>query len=69
MRPRTIVTDIEGSFVGYLYGESTLTASSVENRFAEFSLTPGKLYRFIAIVVGADNKAAVSDPYTFKVVS
>lgn len=61
-----IVTDIEGAFVGYQFGESTLVGG-VNNIFASFSLTTGKLYRFIAIVVGADSKATVSNPYTFRV--
>jgi hypothetical protein len=64
-----IVTDIQGAFVGYFSNTDTLTGGVDFNLFVTFSLTPGKLYRFIAIVVGADGKAAVSDPYTFKVVS
>lgn len=62
-----IVTDIEGAFVGYVFGEGVLAGSSSHNIFASFSLPTGKLYRFIAIVVGADAKAAVSNPYTFRV--
>lgn len=61
-----IVTDIEGAFVGYQLVTGTLTFGR-NVRSVGFSLTPGKLYRFIAAVVGADGRAAMSDPYTFKV--
>lgn len=64
-----IITDIQGAFVGYSSTTTTLTGPAEYNLFVTFSLTPGTLYRFIAIVVGADGKATVSDPYTFKVVS
>ncbi|MBI4380394.1 MAG: hypothetical protein HY574_04300 [candidate division NC10 bacterium] len=63
-----IVTDIEGAFVGYQFGESSLT-NGTHDIFVAFSLTSGKLYRFIAIVVGADAKATVSEGFIFRVVS
>lgn len=62
-----IVTDIQGAMVGY--GTATSTLTGTNHLSFSFSLTSGKLYRFIAIVVGADGETAVSDPYTFKVVS
>lgn len=62
-----IVTDIQGAMVGY--GTATGTLTGINHLFLSVSLTPGKLYRFIAIVAGADGETAVSDPYTFKVVS
>lgn len=64
-----IVTDIQGAFIGLQSATSTLAGSADYNLFFTFSLTPGKLYRFISIVIGADGTAAISDPYTFKVTS
>lgn len=64
-----IVTDTEGAIVGYTGSSSALTGPGNQDRFNPISLTSGKVYRFIAIVVGeTDGKSAVSDPYTFRVV-
>lgn len=63
-----IVTDTEGALVGYASATGVLTIGT-NHLSVTFSLTAGKVYRFIGIVAGADGKAGVSDPYTFKVTS
>ncbi len=60
------ITDTEGAVVGFNASASSLN-NGVNDLSMSFSLPTGNVYRFFAIVQGADGKMAVSDPYTFRV--
>jgi hypothetical protein len=62
------VTDIQGAAVGFFSSTGSLDGGTTNDLSVDFSLPTGQLYRFFAILVGADGRLTVSDSYTFKVV-
>lgn len=60
-----IITDMAGTLVRYHEITSALSSGWIA-RYHDFSGLPAGFYTLTVILVGADGRAAVSQPYTFR---
>jgi hypothetical protein len=65
-----LASDLEGSLNGATQivqqGPLTLTGGDSVSVSGQFSALGSGVYKFIAIIIGADGRVAISDPYRFR---